>query len=129
MFQLSKSIYFLGQICSELFLFKSGKLFWDTLFIYLVWEIQGGGDFTHIFPIYLHLASNRQACNRVSRNLQNLEMSENFDVRRKSQGILKDKKSQGILLPEFIFSQSENLISGEHTPRPTLTGLDTHIRI
>ena len=54
-------------------------------------------------------------------NLENLEMSGNFDSRRKSQGIFKKHESQGSLLFDIHFSQSEhtnflNFLS-EHTPR------------
>ena len=43
---------------------------------------------------------------RVSSDLKNLEMSGNFDARRKSQGIFEKQeswKSQGILLCEIDF--------------------------
>ena len=57
----------------------------------------------------------------VSSDLENLEMSGNFDVRR---------KSQGILFCENQFYQSEHPnfenFLGEHAPRPLLTFLDAH---
>ena len=75
---------------------------------------------------------------RVSSDLENLEMSGNFDARRKSlekvREFLKNKKSQEkvkeFCCMEFIFSQSEHPnfenFLGEHAPGPPLTVLDTH---
>ena len=52
---------------------------------------------------------------RVSSDLENLEMSRNFDARRKSQGIFKNREGQGkvreFCCVKFIFS----------APRPCLS--------
>ena len=71
----------------------------------------------------------------MSSDLENLEMSGNFDASRKSQGVLKkNKKSQGkdreICCVKFIFSQPEvsnfkNFL-GEYAPKFPQTVLDTH---
>ena len=75
---------------------------------------------------------------RVSSDLENLEMSGNFEARRKSQETVRelkkeDKKSQGkvreLCCVKFIFGSSEhpnfeNFLR-EHTPRPPLTVFDT----
>ena len=60
---------------------------------------------------------------RVSSDLENLEMLGNFDAKRNSQGILKKtRKVSEFCCVKFIFSQSgnpnfENFL-GEHVPRP-----------
>ena len=57
--------------------------------------------------VNLDLARMSKAHYRVSSDLENLEMSGNFDARRKSQGIFekqkKSRKSQGILFCEIDF--------------------------
>ena len=76
---------------------------------------------------------------RVFSDMENLEMSGNFDARRKSQGkareFLKYKKRQGkareFCYVKFVFNQSEHpnfeKFPGEHAPRPPKQSR-THIR-
>ena len=62
---------------------------------------------------------------KVSSDLENPEMSGNFDARRKSQGIVRK-----FYCMKFIFSQSEHPhfenFLGDHAPRAPLTVFDTH---